>query len=146
MVRSRTGLSLGVTSRTPSQLVTELFHHVATDDVSAAAALFADSVDFAVPAAPGVPWIPAVDSPEGMAEFFTLLPKHLDRRQFEVTKVLADDEDAVVLGHLVSTVRATGHDIVTRFAIHLGVRDGRIHRYHMYEDSWAVAQAVAGPA
>jgi ketosteroid isomerase-like protein len=42
----------------------------------------------------------------------------------------------------VSTVRATGRDIVRPFAIHLCVRDGKIIRYHMYEDSWAVAEAV----
>ena len=75
-----------------------------------------------------------------MLEFFTLLPRHLDSKRFEILKVLADEQDAVVLGDLVSTVRSTGRDIVTRFAIHLSVRGGKIT--HLYEDSWAVAEAV----
>ncbi|MCX4649881.1 MULTISPECIES: hypothetical protein [unclassified Streptomyces] len=32
-------------------------------------------------------------------------------------------------------------DIDTAFALHTTVRDGRITRYHLYEDSYAVAKA-----
>ncbi|HTF53323.1 MAG TPA: nuclear transport factor 2 family protein [Pseudonocardia sp.] len=127
---------------TTADLVRDLFQLVHDRDAEGAAKLFAEQVDFSIPSAPRIPWIPAVDSPAGMLEFFTLVPRHLDSKRFEILKVLADDQDAVVLGDLVSTVRSTGRDIVTPFAIHLSVRDGKIHRYHLYEDSWAVAEAV----
>ncbi len=124
------------------RLAERLFDHLAAGELDSAVALFAPTVDFAIPSAPDIPWIPRVRSAEDMGEFFTLLRTELDSKRFEVTKILADGEDAVVLGHLVSTVRSTGRDIVTEFAIQLGVQDGLINRYRMYEDSWAVANAV----
>lgn len=132
-----------MSTQTPAALTQALFAHLGAGELTAASALFADTVDFAIPGAPDIPWIPEADSPAGMLRFFTLVGEHLDRKHFEVEKVLADDTDAVALGNLVSTVRATGRDIVLRFAIHLGVADGRISRYHLYEDSWAVSRAVA---
>lgn len=128
---------------TARELVERLFQYLAADDLQAAAALFAPSVDFSIPAAPGIPWIPQVDSPAGMLEFFSRVSTQLDRKKFEIGKVLADTEDVVVLGHLISQVRATRRDIDSRFVLHLSVRDGQISRYHLYEDSWAVAQALA---
>jgi ketosteroid isomerase-like protein len=130
-------------STATADLVRQLLALTGDGDLEAAAALFADDVDFAVPGAPDLPWVPKANSADGMLEFFRRLPQYLESRRFAVDKILADEEDAMVLGDLVSTVRATGRDIVTRFVIHLSVRDGKFTRYHLYEDSWAVAQAVA---
>lgn len=131
-----------MSTSTTRELAEQLFQYLAADDLQTAAALFAPSVDFSIPSAPGIPWIPQADSPAGMLEFFSRLPTHLDRKKFEISKVLADTEDVVVLGHLISKVRTTGRDIDSRFVLHLSVRDGQISRYHLYEDSWAVAQAL----
>ncbi|GAA4978937.1 ketosteroid isomerase-like protein [Nonomuraea thailandensis] len=84
------------------ELAEQLFQRLAADDLQTAAALFAPSVDFSIPGAPGIPWIPQADSPAGMLEFFSRLPTHLDRKKFEISKVRADTEDVVVLGHLIS--------------------------------------------
>ena len=131
-----------MTVPTARELAESLFRYLGIGDLPAAAALFAPAVDFAIPSAPGIPWIPQVDSPAGMLEFFTRLPIHLEQKKLEIGKILADDEDAVALGHLMSRVRATGRDIDSRFAAHLSVRDGQIYRYHFFEDSWAVARAL----
>jgi len=130
------------TSDNPVLLAERLFAYLGSGDLEAASGLFAPSVDFSIPGVPEVPWIPQVDSPAGMLEFFTLLGTHLERKQFEINRVLADGDDVVALGRLVSTVRATGRDIVSRFVLHLGARNGLIYRYHLYEDSWAVARAL----
>lgn len=45
---------------------------------------------------------------------------------------------------MVSEVRMTGRGTDTAFALHTTVRDGRITRYHLYEDSYAVAEAYLG--
>ncbi|NOL42498.1 SnoaL-like domain-containing protein [Kribbella sandramycini] len=119
-----------------------MLQHVGAGETDAAAALFADDVDFFIPRAAELPWVPDVDSAAGMATYFGLLRTHLDGKRFDVERIVADATDAVVIGQLVSTVRATGRDIESRFAIHVGTRDGRITRYHFYEDSLAVAQAL----
>lgn len=125
----------------PATLADQLFQHLAAGDRRAAADLFAPTVDFSIPG-PGAPWIPAVDSPAGMLEFFTRLTDQLEGQQITIEKVLTDDAEAVVLGSLASTVRSTGRNIVSRFALRLGVEEGRINRYWLLEDSWAVAQAL----
>jgi ketosteroid isomerase-like protein len=47
----------------------------------------------------------------------------------------------VVLGEVAHTAKPTGRSYVAAFALHLTVADGWITRYHIYEDSLAVAEA-----
>jgi ketosteroid isomerase-like protein len=106
-----------------------------------AAALFADSVSFSIPHPPGIPWVPEVDSAEGMRTFFELLRTHVQPKEFDLRQVIAEGDEVVFIGRMVSEVKKTGRDIDTAFALHTTVRDGRITRYHLYEDSYAVAKA-----
>lgn len=124
------------------EVTRRLFELVGARDLDAVAALFADRVEFAIPGAPDLPWLPTTGTPAGMRGFFAGLPEHLESKRFEIAKIIADADDAVALGDLVSVVRATGRTIATQFVIHVGVRDGKINRYVMYEDSWAVARAL----
>ncbi|WP_454812996.1 nuclear transport factor 2 family protein [Labrys neptuniae] len=89
-----------------------------------------------------VPWIGPRRGKAEIATFFRELISSIEPRYFEVRSVLADGERAVILGELASLVRATGRLIETGFAFDLTVRQGRIVRYRMLEDSYAVAQAA----
>jgi len=129
---------------TPTQTVQRLFPLLAEGRTDEAAALFADAVSFSIPHPPGVPWVPEVDSADGMREFFELLAAHVRPKLTEVGQIVAEGDDVVVLGRMVSEVKATGRDIDTAFALHITVRAGRITRYHLYEDTLAVAEAYFG--
>ncbi len=50
----------------------------------------------------------------------------------------------VVLGHFRHRVRRTGRTFACRFALHFEVSGGLIRRYHMFEDSYAIAEAFCG--
>ncbi|WP_019818593.1 nuclear transport factor 2 family protein [Saccharomonospora saliphila] len=130
------------TTTTPEDVVREVFRRDGAGDLDGAAALFAPSVDFAIPGAPDIPWIPDADSPEGMREFFRRLHDQLSRESFDITHTLTDGDDVVLLGRLHSVVKATGRPIHSRFAMHMTVTDGLITRWHMYEDGWEVARAA----
>ncbi|WP_433570331.1 nuclear transport factor 2 family protein [Streptomyces sp. CA-251247] len=130
-----------MTAESPAQTVQRLFPLLAEGKSAEAAALFADSVSFSIPHPPGIPWVPEVDSREGMRTFFDLLQTHVEAKEFELRHIIAAGDDVVLIGHMVSEVRATGRDIDTAFALHTTVQDGRITRYHLYEDSYAVAKA-----
>ncbi|WP_425839779.1 nuclear transport factor 2 family protein [Streptomyces fractus] len=133
-----------MTAESPTQTVQRLFPLLAEGKTTEAAALFADSVSFSVPHPPGIPWVPDVDSADGMRTFFELLRTHVRAKEFELSQVVAEGDDVVLIGRMVSEVRKTGRDIDTAFALHATVRDGRITRYHLYEDSYAVARAYFG--
>jgi uncharacterized protein len=76
-----------------------------------------------------------------MRTFFELLGNHVRSREFDLRHVISEGEDVVLIGRMVSSVRKTGRDIDTAFALHTTVRNGRITRYHLYEDTYAVAKA-----
>ncbi|MEU9228144.1 nuclear transport factor 2 family protein [Streptomyces massasporeus] len=133
-----------MTTESPAQTVQRLFPLLAEGKSAEAAALFADSVSFSIPHPPGIPWVPEVDSAEGMRTFFDLLQTHVRAKEFDLRQIIAEGDDVVLIGRMVSEVRKTGRDIDTAFALHTTVRDGRISRYHLYEDSYAVAKAYFG--
>ncbi|MFD8378262.1 nuclear transport factor 2 family protein [Streptomyces sp. NPDC059679] len=73
-----------------------------------------------------------------------LLQTHVQAKEFDLLKVIAEGDDLVLIGRMVSEFKKTGRDIDTEFALHTTVREGRITRYHLYEDSYAVAKAYFG--
>lgn len=130
-----------MTAESPTQTVQRLFPLLAEGKSAEAAALFADSVSFSIPHPPGIPWVPEVDSAEGMRTFFELLQTHVQAKEFDLRQIIAEGDDVVLVGRMVSEVRKTGRDIDTAFALHATVRDGLITRYHLYENTYAVAKA-----
>jgi ketosteroid isomerase-like protein len=130
-----------MTTPSPAETVQSLFPLLAEGKLDDVVALFADSVSFSIPHPPGIPWVPEVDSPEGMRTFFELLGTHVQPKVFDLQQVISDGPEVVLIGRMVSEVKKTGRDIDTAFALHTTVHDGRITRYHLYEDTYAVAKA-----
>ena len=105
--------------------------------------LFTEDVIWDIPGDTSrVSWIGRRHGREGVAHFFRELVALVEPKRFEVRAILADEQTVVVLGDLASTVRATGRLIESPFAIELGIRQGRIARYLLLEDSHAVALAA----
>ncbi len=130
-----------MTEESPAQTVQRLFPLLVEGRTAEAAALFADSMSFSIPHPPGIPWVPEVHSAEDMRTFFELLGTHVQPKEFDLRQIIAEGDDVVLIGRMVSEVKKTGRDIDTAFALHTTVRDGRITRYHLYEDTYAVAKA-----
>ncbi|MFT4189912.1 MAG: nuclear transport factor 2 family protein, partial [Comamonas sp.] len=98
--------------------------------------LFAEAVDWDIPGdLSAVPWIGPRRDRAAVGAFYRELAARIAPERFEVQRTLADDEQAVVLGELASRIKATGRLIETPFAFVLTVRDGKIVRYRMLEDS-----------
>lgn len=133
-----------MTTASPTATVQRLFPLLAEGRTAEAAALFADSVAFSIPHPPGIPWVPEVDSAEGMRTFFELLGAHVRPKEFSLDQIVAEGDEVVLFGRMVSEVKQTGRTIDTAFALHTTVREGRITRYHLYEDTNAVAEAYFG--
>jgi uncharacterized protein len=130
-------------------VVEELLRRLGADDPERVAELFADHVDWRLdwPAAEhgraATPWIRRRSARSEVAAHFRELAEHHvpEAAGTEIERVLVDGDDAVVLGEIRQTARPTGRAYVARFALHVTVERGRITRYHVYEDSLAVAQA-----
>ncbi len=131
-------------------VVTEFLGRLADGDPARIAELFADAVDWQLdwPEAghPAVPWIRPRSTRADVADHFRALNDfHVPGARGGMTpRVLVDGRDAVVLGDIRQTVKATGRPYTARCALHLTVDGGVITRYHVYEDSLAVVRAFAG--
>ncbi|WP_246411766.1 nuclear transport factor 2 family protein [Amycolatopsis dendrobii] len=131
-------------------VVEEFVHRVGQGDPDRIAELFAEPVDWRLswpePEHPVVPWIRPRSTRADVADHFRMLgsacvPEESDVR---VDRILVDGTDAVVLGTSAQTVKLTGNRFATGVAVCLTVSGGLITRYHVYEDSLAVAEAFAG--
>lgn len=129
--------------------VTKFLTRLEAGDPAQIAELFAESVDWKLDwpeeGHPAVPWIRARTTRADVADHFRQLNAfHLADKQGGVgPTVLVDNTEAVILGEIRQTVRATEKPYVASFALRLSVRGGLITRYHVYEDSLTVANAFA---
>ncbi|MFJ5559208.1 nuclear transport factor 2 family protein [Streptomyces sp. NPDC093250] len=116
-------------------------------DTGRLVALFADEVDWLLAENPGVPWIRPRSTAAECAAQFTELMEHTvpEDARAGVDTFLVDGTDALLMGHLSGTVRATGRSFQGPFALRLTVEDGRITRHHLYENSLSIAEACATP-
>ncbi|MGW5675301.1 nuclear transport factor 2 family protein [Streptomyces sp. NPDC003860] len=112
-------------------------------DAERLTALFADEVDWMLAENPTVPWIRPRSSAAECAAQAAELAEHTVPEDARTTldAFLVDGTDAVLMGHLSGTVRATGKTFEGPFALRLTVKDGRITRHHLYENSLSVAAA-----
>ncbi len=90
-----------------------------------------------------VPWIGRKHGRAGAADFYRQIQQRIISEKFVVSDILADGNRVIALGELASRIRETGKLIETEFAFDLTVEDGQVIRFRMFEDSFAVAQAVA---
>ncbi|CAL9492059.1 nuclear transport factor 2 family protein [Streptomyces sp. NPDC015242] len=112
-------------------------------DTEGLTALFADEVDWMLAENPVVPWIrPRSTAAECAAQGEELARYTVpEDARASVDTFLVDGADAVLMGHLAGTVRATGKSFSGPFALRLTVENGRITRHHLYENSVSIAAA-----
>jgi ketosteroid isomerase-like protein len=129
--------------------VVEFLNRMAEGDPDRIAELFTETVDWQLDwpeeGHPAVPWIRQRSTRAGVADHFRLLNEfHVPEKRGGVApRILVDGPDAVVLGEIRQTLKATGKAYRAYCALHLTVEGGAITRYHVYEDSLTVAQALA---
>ncbi|MET9558731.1 nuclear transport factor 2 family protein [Streptomyces tauricus] len=114
-------------------------------DTGRLVALFAERVDWMLAANPTVPWIRPRSTAVECGEQFKDIMKYTvpEDARASVDTLLVDGTDAVLMGQLSGTVRATGKSFEGPFALRLTFENGRITRHHLYENSLSIAEACA---
>ncbi|MGW4396837.1 nuclear transport factor 2 family protein [Amycolatopsis nivea] len=131
-------------------VVEEFLRRVEQGDPDRIAELFAEPVDWRLswpePEHPVVPWIRPRSSRADVADHFRTLGSACVPEESDVwiDRILVDGADAVFFGTSAQTVRSTGNRFTIGLAVRVSVSGGLITRYHVYEDSLAVAEAFAG--
>jgi len=89
-----------------------------------------------------VPWIGRKVGKAGAADFYTQIREQIASEAFEIRDILSQGSRVVVLGVLASRVLRTGKLIESEFCFDFTVENSEITRFRLFEDSFAVAQAV----
>jgi uncharacterized protein len=131
------------TSEATRAVVQEFLAARLAGDTGRLVTLFADQVDWLLAENPAVPWIrPRSTAAECAAQFTELMEFTVPKAaRASIDTFLVDGADAVLMGYLSGTVRATGKSFEGPFALHLSVEDGRIARHRLYENSLSIADA-----
>jgi len=133
----------GSVAETTRAVVQEFLAARLAGDTERLVALFADEVDWVLAENPAAPWIrPRSTAAECAAQFAELMEYTVpEDARASVDTFLVDGADAVLMGHVLGTVRATGKSFEGPFALHLTVENGRITRHRLYENSLSIAGA-----
>lgn len=113
------------------------------DDPDVIAAPLADDLLFEIQGDEGaLPWIGRKTGRQAFTRFLRDLRELTEPLSFEVDDILAGDDRAAIIGALGTRIKATGRIIESQFAIVLTIADGRVTRFQMLEDSFAVSRAA----
>jgi ketosteroid isomerase-like protein len=130
------------TVRDTAATIGEFFTRFGAGDRPGMLELFAPDVDFVVAGAEEVvPWAGKQPSLAGVEEFLRIALEDISTEKFAIAKILVDGEDGVVLGEFAHRIHRTDQVFASTFALHIRVRDERITKYHMFEDSHRAALA-----
>ena len=111
------------------------------------AEMFSEDVDWFIAGdTERAPWVGRRRGRAGVVEFFTLFARGVQPLRLDLEEPLVSGERAVVLGAFDSLLTASGRVVSSEGAIVMHVRDGRIVRYRILEDSFAVSQTSRGDA
>lgn len=128
---------------TTREVVNRFYEHFLAGAIAEAAGLFADPVDWYIPGdEAAAPWLGRRSRRAEVEAFFRLLSASVDPLRAEVQHLLVDGEIAIASGEFASRMRATGAVYESMFFAHFTVRDGRIVRYRLLEDSHGLSVAL----
>jgi ketosteroid isomerase-like protein len=129
----------------PIDVVSRLFQDIRSGTAPADLAKFLDEQpDWFIPGDVNhVPWIGRKVGRAGFQEFYRQLSEYIRSEKFEISDILVKANRVVVLGYLESRVKATDKLIASEFCFDILVQNGLVTRYHMFEDTFAVASAVS---
>lgn len=133
--------TLSDVTHTADAVVHEFFAAFGRGDRAALMALVAPDAVWHVQGAAEVPWTGHWSGHAEIGRFFAILAEQLEPRAFDVAQVVTQGRHVAAFGTLRFLVRSTGREFAGHWAIHFEVRDGRVWRYRMHEDSHAVAIA-----
>lgn len=126
--------------------VNEFLQRFGEGEAAAIVELFADDVDFLCAGPESVPWIRPRRTAADMEDFFATMSAAFvpEERAVSLSLVLVEEDEAVLMGQVSQRLRSNGVKFSSPFALRLSVIEGKISRYHVYEDSLSIANAVAG--
>jgi ketosteroid isomerase-like protein len=124
-------------------LVQSLYMAFARGDVQTLLAALTDDVEWILPGPPDViPFAGVHRGPQAVLRYFVVLNETLEFEKLEAHEFLARDDKVIVLGRSRDRMKSTGRSAENEWAAAITLREGKVARYQIYEDTAALASAL----
>ena len=124
-------------------IVQSLYAAFARSDVPTLLAALTDDVEWILPGPPEIiPFAGVHRGPEAVLKYFVILNETLEFEKLEAQEFLARDDKVIVLGRSRDRMKSTGRSTGNEWAAAITLREGKIARYQVYEDTAALASAL----
>lgn len=121
----------------------DFLQKLGSGDAQGLALVFAENAKWEIAGDVGaLPWLGRQQGQAAVVNFVRDTAALLTSESLVVQDILANEQRAMVLGTLASSVKATGKLIETSFVLVLEISNGLIVSFTMLEDSFAVSQAA----
>ena len=126
----------------PVDVVREAYACFERRDIPALLQLVDDNVDWQAPGpTQEMSWAGGYHGRDQVRQFFDSLERSLDFLEFSPDQFVQQGDTVVVLGHERDRVKATGKTYEVAWAHCFEVKDGKIARFHDYQDTAAIQAA-----
>ena len=135
-------------AQNPADVVRAYFQAFGSGVVEDMLACLDDTVVWHIDGALSVPTVGLLRGKEQVRRWLSNFPSGFTPQQFDIDKLLVDGEDVIALGYFRHLAHLPADDESAKqsrfscgqFALHFKVRNGKITRYQIYEDSLALAR------
>lgn len=123
--------------------ISEFLTRVEAFGADGASHLFAEEIEWDVPAAGHLPWVGHRTQASEVADYFKTMWSffEIEKSVVRVDQLIIEGIDGVVLGAFNHVAKTTGRSLATAFAMHMQVVGCRIVLLRLYEDTYTVAAA-----
>jgi ketosteroid isomerase-like protein len=136
-------IAMSATEERNLALVQSLFAAFARGDVQTLLAALTDDVEWILPGPSEIiPFAGVHRGPQAVQRYFVVLNETLEFEKLEAQEFLARDDKVIVLGRSRDRMKSTGRSTENEWAAVITLREGKISRYQVYEDTAALAAAL----
>lgn len=86
-----------------------------------------------------IPWAGLWKGHQGVADFQKMLNSNFDILEFDDRYYVAKEEHVGIFGNFKFRIKSNQKVLKCDFAVHMQFREGKVAKYHFYEDTYAVA-------
>ena len=129
------------TTEQTREVVTSFGAALGSGDVETLLGLFADDAEWRVEGDPRVPWVGSFVGPERIGELLGILAAEVEVLAMTPNTAAFDGKNAFLLNTMSLRMRGSGKTVDLHVVTHLEVVDGKITKYHVYEDTLALTNA-----
>lgn len=127
-------------------IVNTFYQALAVRELETLTSLFAETIDWDIPGNEELaPWLGKRTKQKDVSVFFKLLWQSIEPITAQIDHILVDDNFAIATGHFSSRMNRSGQIFVSMFSAHFTVKDSKIVRYRLQEDSHGLVEALMLP-